>query len=146
MEISSLIVIKSTPEVVFGWLENPQKAREWMTSVSNGEILHETPGRVGTTFREIVEDEGGSIEMQGRITGFKANKLISFHLDSRVNSVNVEYSVEKIIEGTRLAYHANVHWKFPVNIIYLFMGKKIKLKILGQLENELKTLKGFCEG
>ena len=116
-----------------------------MTSVSSGEILHETPGRVGTTFREVVEDENGSMEMQGMITGFETDKSIAFHLESRVNIVDVEYCVEKIPEGTRLIYDADIRWKFPVNIISIFIGNKMKQNILGQLQDELNRLKGLCE-
>ena len=145
MEITSLIDIKSTPEVVFGWLENPQKAMEWMTSVSGGEILHDTPERVGTTFREVVEDESGAIEMRGMITGFEPDKSIAFHLESRVNIVDVEYRVEKIDEETRLMYRAKIKWKFPVNIISIFMGNKMRQSILAQLQDELGRLKELCE-
>ena len=145
MKITSSIDIKNTPEVVFSWIENPKKAMEWMTSVPSGEILHETPDRVGTTFREVVEDEDGSIEMHGMITGFEADKLIAFHLESRVNIVDVEYRVEKIDEGTRLDYDANIKWKFPVNIISIFMGSKMRQSILAQLQDELNKLKALCE-
>ena len=145
MQITSSIDIKSTPEVVFGWLENPEKAMEWMTSVSGGEIMHETPNRVGTTFREVVEDESGAIEMRGFISGFEADKSIAFHLESRVNIVDVEYRVEKINEGTRLDYDANIKWKFPVNIISIFMGNKMRQSILAQLQDELNKLKALCE-
>lgn len=145
MKISSTIDIKSTHQEVFNWLENPQKAMEWMTSVTGGEILHETPERVGTTFREVVEDENGSIEMHGMITGFEADKSIAFHLESRVNIVDVEYCVEKIDEGTRVEYHAEIRWKFPVNVISIFMGNKMKQNITSQLGDELRKLKNFCE-
>jgi len=145
MKIASSIDIKSSPEVVFGWLENPQKAMQWMTSVSGGEIAHETPERVGTTFREVVEDENGSLEMHGMIAGFEANKSIAFHLESRVNIVDVEYRVEKTGEGTRLDYQADIKWKFPVNIISIFMGKKMRQAILSQLRDELSGLKELCE-
>jgi carbon monoxide dehydrogenase subunit G len=145
MKIASSIEIKSSPEVVFSWLENPQKAMQWMTSVSNGDIIHETPERIGTTFREVVEDENGSMEMHGTITGFEADNSIAFHLESRVNIVDVEYRVEKAGEGTRLDYDANVKWKFPVNIISIFIGKKMRQSTLDQLQDALTKLKKLCE-
>jgi hypothetical protein len=145
MEISSGITIKSTPGEVFSWLEDPEKAMTWMTSVSGGEILHESPDRVGTTFREVVEDESGSLEMHGVITGFEAGKMIAFHLESRVNIVDVEYRVEKSMHAARLDYHANVKWKFPVNMISIFMGEVMRQNITAQLEDELSRLKELCE-
>jgi len=145
MEISSTIKINSTPQIVFSWLENPDNAREWMTSVSEGEILHETTDRVGTTFREVVQDEGGSIEMHGFISGFEQDKSIAFHLESRVNIVDVKYRIDEIPEGVNLKYKAYVRWKFPVNIISIFIGKKMQQNITAQLEDELKKLKELCE-
>lgn len=145
MKIASSIDIKSSPKVVFGWLEDPEKAMQWMTSVSGGEILHETPNRVGTTFREVVEDESDSMELHGTITGFEADKSIAFHLESRVNIVDVDYRVEKTDEGTRLDYDADIKWKFPVNIINIFMGNKMRQSILAQLQDELSELKRLCE-
>lgn len=145
MKISATIDIKSTPQVVFGWLENPDKAREWMASVSEGEILRETPERVGTTFREVVADEGGSIEMYGLITGFEPDRSIAFHLESKVNVVDVEYEIVEKDEGVHLKYHADIRWKFPMNVISLFIGQKIRQNIMNQLSGELNQLKELCE-
>jgi len=118
---------------------------KWMTSVARGEILHETPERIGTTFREVVEEDGSGVELQGVITGFKPNQLISFHLNSRVNIVDVEYYVEAIPNGTRLTQNANVRWKFPVNVISLFIGKKMRQTISTQSQKEFEKLKELCE-
>jgi hypothetical protein len=145
MKISISININSTQEIVFCWLENPEKAMKWMTSVTKGEIIYESPDIVGTTFRETVEDESGSIEMEGFISGYQPNKSISFHLSSRVNIVDVAYSIEEIPTGVLLTNLANVKWKFPVNIISLFIGKKMKENIIAQSNEELSKLKVLCE-
>jgi uncharacterized protein YndB with AHSA1/START domain len=145
MKISFSIDINSPPVTVFSWVENPEKAMKWMTSVARGEILHETPERVGTTFREVVEEDGNGVELQGMITDYKPDRLISFHLESRVNVVDVEYCVEAIQSGTRLTQNANVHWKFPVNVISIFMGVKMKQNISAQAQDEFKKLKELCE-
>jgi uncharacterized protein YndB with AHSA1/START domain len=145
MKISFSIDVNSTPATVFGWLERPEKAVKWMTSVTKTEILHETSERIGTTFREVVEEDGNGVELQGVITDFKPGKLISFHLDSRVNIVDVEYCVEAIQNGTRLTQNANVQWKFPVNVISIFIGEKIRQKISVQSQKEFEKLKELCE-
>jgi hypothetical protein len=145
MQISYSIDIKSKPNIVFGWLETPEKAMEWMTSVSKTEILHETPNRVGTTFRETVEEDGNGIEMQGVITGYERNKSISFHLNSRVNIVDVEYRIEEIPDGVCLKENAHVRWKFPINLISIFGGAKMKQSLITQLQVEFNRLKELCE-
>lgn len=145
MKISCSIDINSAPEVVFSWLEKPEKAMAWMTSVSKTEILHEEPGRVGTTFRETVEEGGNGVEIQGAITAFEPGKSISFHLSSRVNVLDVKYSVESIPQGARLEESAEVQWKFPVNLYGILFGEKIRQGILAQLQNEFGKLKELCE-
>ena len=109
MKISISIKINSTPKIVFSWLENPEKAMTWMTSVTKGEVIYESPDIVGTTFRETVVDESGSIEMEGVISGYQPDKSISFHLTSRVNIVDVAYSIGRdAIRSVLLTNHANV--------------------------------------
>ncbi len=145
MKISTSIEIHSTPEVVFGWLSRPEKTMAWMTSVSRTELLEETAGMVGTTFREVVEDDSGSIEMRGTITGYEPLHSISFHLSSRVNALDVTYCVEPIPGGVRVTEDAKVDWRFPVNVLSLFAGEKLRHGILSQLEGEFRKLKQLCE-
>jgi len=57
----------------------------WMSSVSKTELLHKTPDMIGTTFREIVEEDGRGTELQGVVTEYKPNQLISFHLSGQLN-------------------------------------------------------------
>ncbi len=145
MKISTSIDIHSTPEAVFGWLSRPEKAMEWMTSVSKTEILEEKAGMVGTTFREVVEDDSGSMEMRGTITAYEPLHSISFHLGSRVNALDVTYCIEPIAGGVRVIEDADVQWKFPVNIYGLFAGEKLRQGILAQLQDEFRKLKALCE-
>jgi len=145
MKISSSIDIGTTAEIAFGWLEKPEKAMAWMTSVSKAEILHETEERLGTTFREIVEEDGGRMEMQGSITGYEPGKSISFHLSSRVNALDVKYSIAEIPGGVRVTENAEVQWRFPVSVYSVFFGERIKQGILAQLQDEFGKLKQLCE-
>jgi hypothetical protein len=92
-----------------------------------------------------VEEDGQGVELQGMITDYKPEKSMSFHLESRVNVVDVEYYVEVIQSGTRLTQHANVRWKFPVNVIGIFMGTKMKQGISAQSQKEFEKLKELCE-
>ena len=65
MKIVNTIEINATADRVFGWLEDPNRAMEWMTSVTKGEIIEETSDIVGTTFREYIEENGRGTEMRG---------------------------------------------------------------------------------
>ncbi len=146
MKINLHIDIQSTPEYVFSWIDDPEKARMWQNGITEGEILLETPGRVGTRFREVISDEGGELEMEGVITAFEPGRLLSMHLESRLHTVDVTHTVEALPSGARCKQDASIHWKFPVNIMIFLQGKKLREKIISQSQGELEKLKQFCEG
>ena len=145
MKISYAVEIACGPKEVFPWLAEPKKAMLWQKGVKGGEILKETPERVGTTFREVMEEDGNSIEMAGEITGFIQDKLIAFHLESKIHRVDVGYSVEGREKASTIKVESTVHWKFPMSIISIFIGRKIREGILRQTQSEFAELKRLCE-
>ena len=145
MKVTYQNVISKPPEVVFPWIAEPEKAMKWQKNVKGGEILVSKPGMVGTTFKEVIEENGGSLEMHGSITAYVENKVIAFHLNSRIHTVDVSYSLQDSNRQTRIGIVANIRWKFPMNIASLFAGKKIARNLTTQLESEVLELKRICE-
>ena len=74
-------------EKIWEWLGTPEKAKMWQTNVSATETIHETPDMVGTTFRETIEEDGRSTVMNGTVTGYAENRLLSMHLEGDYNVV-----------------------------------------------------------
>lgn len=146
MKIAYEAVISQSPLVVFPWIAEPEKAMQWQKNVKRGEILIEQPDVIGTTFTEIIEENGNQLEMTGTITEYVENELIAFHLDSRIHELNVTYSLEAANDHTRYQVEAKIRWKFPMNIIRLFMGRKMKSQLAQQLDGETLELKRLCEG
>ena len=70
MKISTIIDIYSQPEEVFGWINEPDKAIRWQKGVKSGEIIKETPDKIGTTFKEVMEENGNSLIMFGEIIDY----------------------------------------------------------------------------
>jgi hypothetical protein len=145
MKITYSIDIQREPKLVFAWIGNPEKAKAWMKNVSNSEIIRETPERVGTTFRERVEEGGSGLDMLGEITGFVPDRSISFHLKSKIHELDVDYTVVDHAGGACLMVNSTIHWKFPMNVMELFIGKKIKANILEEFRGECAELKRLCE-
>jgi carbon monoxide dehydrogenase subunit G len=145
MEIICSIDIKASPEKVFYWVGDPQRAMSWTSSVSSYEILHKTPDWVGTTFVEVVQDEEGKTEMHGEVTAYEPNRSMAFHLEGKYNIADVKYRLEEIESGTRLTQTANIQFKSLVRFMSLFMGSAFKKKILSQQQDEFKKLKELCE-
>ncbi len=146
MKLEFQIDIDAPPEQVFAWLDDPEKAKVWMTSVTSTEILHETPEGVGTTFRERVEEDGEGTDLTGVITGYEENRSIAFHLDGAYNDVDAVYVLEPTPSYTRLRYTATVRFKGITRLVMLVAGRMFKRKIAAQMQSELSSLKKLCEG
>jgi len=145
MEIALAVDIFCKPEEVFPWIAEPDKAMRWQKGVKGGEILKETPEKIGTTFKEEMADNGNSIVMYGEITNYIQDKLISFHLESKIHKVDVSYSIIWNNNRSIFSMESVIHWKFPMNVISLVIGRKIRGGILRQTESELAELKRLCE-
>lgn len=145
MKISAAIDITCRPEEVFNWIDDPGKAMLWQKNVKGGEIIKDTPGKIGTTFKETMEEDGKSLEMEGTITNYIPDELISFQLESKIHRVKVNYSIKGETVRSIVKIDSIIHWKFPMNIISFFIGSKIKGKIQDQTRFELSELKRKCE-
>ena len=126
MKVASETAFFKTPEVIFPWISEPEKAMKWQKNVKKGVIVDSKPGVVGTTFIESIEENGKCLEMHGTITRFVENKNISFYIKSKIHEFNVDYSLELTNKSTKVSIEATIVWKFPMNVISLFIGQKIK--------------------
>jgi carbon monoxide dehydrogenase subunit G len=145
MKLSFAIDIENPPEEVFPWIKDLEKAKEWMTSVSEGEMLSGDPNTVGSTFREVIRDQNGETELHGVVTGFQENEMISFHLSGKYNTVDVEFRLEKIGEQTRVTQTADIRWRSFMKVMVIFLGGRIKKEITAQSQREFAALKTLCE-
>jgi len=145
MEIKTEIEISKNPEEVFLWINNPDKAILWQKNVKNGEIIKETAERIGTTFKEVMEEDGKCLVMYGEIIDFLPNQLISFLIESKIHNVYLVYSVIGENNKSTVTVNSKIKWKFPMNLICLVIGQKIKSKIFKQIKSELTELKMLCE-
>jgi len=145
MRITYAINIMCKPEDVFPWVAEPEKALLWQSGVSGGEIIKETPDKIGTTFTEKMEEDGNCLEMKGVITDYRRNELIAFHLESRIHRVDVSYTIAGDVDKSTFSMDSTIHWKFPLNIASFFIGNKMKENILQQTRAEFAELKRLCE-
>ena len=145
MKIQCSNEILRPPEVVFPWIAEPEKAMQWQKNVKGGEITGETPEIIGTTFKEVIEEDGNVLEMEGMITEYKQDEFIGFHIQSKIHEFDVRYALEEVNKATKVSIEVTIDWKFPMNVVRLFIGKKIEAGLVNQLNSELLDLKRICE-
>lgn len=119
---------------------------KWQRNVKGGEIIVDKPEKIGTTFREVIEEDGKTLEMHGTITRYVENRTMGFHIVSKIHELDVMYSIEAKGNGTKIKIEASIRWKFPMNIVSLLVRRKMEERLVSQLKSELQDLKRLCEG
>lgn len=142
MNLSHTIRIQASARQVFFWLEDPERATQWMSSVSHTEVINRTPELTGTTFRETVTDGQGSTTLDGIVLSCTPPEEIKFKLSGKHNDVHVQYRLVELKGETELKLEAGVDFK---SMLARTMGGMFKKQINEQLTLELSNLKHLCE-
>ena len=145
MKLSYTVDINCTPERVWYWLGNPERAMVWQTNVSKTEIIKETPNMIGTTFRETVEENGSGVEMQGVVTDYRENRSLAMHLSGKYNVVDLAWRIEEMEGYTSVTLNSDIRFKSFVKILNILMRHFFRKKITEQLRGEFARLKELCE-
>lgn len=134
-----------TPERVWYWLGDPERAVVWQTNVSKTEILNKTPDWIGTTFRETIEENGNGTEMRGVVTDYKENQSLAMRMSGKYNDVDVSWSIKEMDRFTRLTVNSNIQFKSFLRLFSIILWPTFKRNISKQLGSEYTKLKELCE-
>jgi hypothetical protein len=134
-----------TPERVWYWLGDPERAVAWQTNVSKTEILKKTPNWIGTTFRETIEENGNGTEMRGVVTDYKENQSLAMRMSGKYNDVDVSWSIKEMDRFTRLTVNSNIQFKSFLRLFSIILWPAFKRNINKQLGSEYTKLKELCE-
>jgi len=145
MEFTYIMDINCTPEKVWYWLGTTERAMVWQTNVVKTEILKKTPNWIGTTFREIIEENGKNTEMHGVVTDYRENQSLAMHMSGKYNIVDVEWRINDTGENTRLTLNSNIQFKSFLRIFSIVLWPVFQKNIRGQLSREYTKLKELCE-
>lgn len=142
MKIIYRVEIHAKPKEVFYWIEEPDRAKEWATSVTRSEFIKKTPNKIGTTFIEWVEEDGHEIEMKGTVTDFQPNKSFAVRVESESHSADVRFVLKEMNGMTRLTQEIELRFE---NELSDTISDSIRKSIISQAQNEFARLKELCE-
>jgi hypothetical protein len=145
MQIIHTIKISRSPDEVFPWIGNPEKALKWQINVAGSRILNQVEGMVGTTFEETISDRKGSTTLKGVITKWETNKLVAFQLEGQYNRVETEFQLEPDNGYTKVIQRAKIEFISFTRFIMFFMGSFFKKKIEKEYSSQFERLKNLCE-
>jgi hypothetical protein len=128
--------------VVFGWIEDPERASQWQPDVAGQEVLHDEPGMVGTEFRELLADGRRHVHMHGRITEFTPNRSMAVLLKAEGMTVTARYELHPHPAGTLLQVQQSL--SLPGRLAKL-LEPLIRRRVAARARADLRRLKNLCE-
>jgi hypothetical protein len=118
---------------------------EWSIIVVEDEVIEKTPEGVGTTFRTVTEDRGRRMEFQGVVTKQDPPYTHAIHLTGDMFDIDTAYVFEDLSGRTRVTQFADVTGKGIFKWFMLLFGWMMNKSHCKASENELNSLKRFCE-
>lgn len=118
---------------------------EWSLTVVEDEVIDETPGRVGTTFRCVTEDHGRRMEFEGVVTRHEPPRFSAVHLTGRQFDITAEYDFEDLGSRTRVTQRSTVAPKGFLKVVFFLCGWMMNKAACKATENELNNLKCLLE-
>ena len=118
---------------------------EWSIIVVEDEMLDEKPEGVGSTFRTVTEEEGQRMEFQGVITRHDPPHAQAIRLTGDMFDIETEFTFEDLSGRTRVTQRADVTGKGFFKLFMLLFGWLMNKSHCKATENELQSLKKFCE-
>ena len=118
---------------------------EWSKTVVEDQVVEEKLDGVGTTFRMITEDHGKRMEFDGVVTKYDPPKVSAARMTNNMLEIESEFSFEDLSGRTRVTQIANVKGKGFYRLMMFVVGLFMKKAGCKASENELLSLKRFCE-
>ncbi len=93
MKTVSKTVINAPAEIVFPWLEDNDRIKQWVPNLIEDEALVETPEKVGSKFRQVFLEQGKRMEMTGEITAYTENERMRVDMAGEMFDLDVDYTL-----------------------------------------------------
>ena len=143
MRTKASVLIECPIDEVFDLTSN--HVVEWSSIVVEDEAIHETPEKVGSTFRTVTEDRGNRMVFDGVITQYDAPHALCITMNGQMFDIHADYSFDEVDGMTQVTQDCEVRGKGLLKIMFALTGWAMRKKSCRELEKELNHLKDFCE-
>lgn len=146
MALSHSVDINAPAEKVFYWLEDSQRCMQWLDGVVENEDLEIKEGVVGSTCRQVYEENGKRMEGFGKTTEYEKNKRLRVWIDYKMFELDVLYTLEENNGVTTLTQTADTKFNgFFMKIMGWVMCKLMPNSGKKCLDKSFAKLKELCE-
>ncbi len=143
MQTEATIEIDRSIDEVFEFTNN--HVAEWSQLVVEDTPIDEKPGRVGSTFRCVTEEQGRRMEFTGTVTRHDPPYASAVHMVGGSFEMDVEYAFEAVGDRTRLTQRSTVVGKGLMKLMLAIARWTMKKSSCRVAERELENLKRLLE-
>ena len=119
---------------------------DWSIIVVEDEVIEEQPGHVGTRFRIVTEERGKKMEFEGEVVGWKEPTRSSIVMRGQHFDIDCTYDFEALDDNrTRVTQNSKVDAKGFFKVMFFLMGWMMRKSSCKAQDDELQSLKRFCE-
>lgn len=118
---------------------------QWSLTCVEDELL-EGDGGVGSRFRLVTSDRGRRMEFEGTVTRHEPPRVSQIQLVGAAFDLDVLYEFEDLGGATRVTQHSTVQGKGLWKVLLALTGWMMKKSSCDAQQEELESLKAYCEG
>ena len=141
-EYQAEVEINKPVSEVFAWFNDHESLSEWIPEVKSFEPINETPNKVGSEYKMLIDSEGQVMEMHETLTGYKENEMIEMVFVAGWMTKNNHFTFQQSELGTILKAKYSVEGNnILAKSMFAFFTKMFK-----QIdETNLNRFKDFVE-
>ncbi len=76
------VVVNKTIEEVFVTFNKQENLKNWIPEIKSFEVINETIGKTGSTYKMVVENQGQEIAMTEKILAYVPNEKVTIFFDA----------------------------------------------------------------
>lgn len=76
------VSVNKSVEEVFKAFNNQENIKNWIPELKSIEVINENPGRTGSTYKMVVENQGQEISMTEKVLAYVPNEKVTIYFDA----------------------------------------------------------------
>ena len=144
MKTSKTTIINAPTNIVFLWLEDNERIKQWVPNLIEDEALVETQEKTGSTFRQVFLERGKRMEMIGEITDYTENERMRVFMSGDMFNLDVDYNLKALKpEQTEVTQDTEIKMKGAAKLfapLMLLMSKRSKSNPQAEAHAKLKEM------
>ena len=144
--LSLSTVIKAPISIVFEWISDFEKRRQWMEGLEDAEFAQpfDPAHPVGATFRQPIREGGRVVTYDGEIIAYEPPTHFGVRLSNPEFAMELDYRLSPLDEqATRLDYQVNTTYMSAfarvMGMLFMWLTRRIAYRQIERLRERVES-------